>query len=111
MDKFLGGDIGVGDFLNITALIIKQRNKKPFPICFKKYQSYTDKRIELERRFDEEEKTLLANRTAENAETVDRSLNELNRRRAKELAEVDSSVQASSGLCEPLVRYLFQLYE
>lgn len=98
LDKFLGGDIGVGDFLNITALINKAEKQETVSDLLQKYQSYTDKRIELERRFDEEEKTLLANRTAENAETVDRSLNELNRRRAKELAEVDSSVQASSGL-------------
>lgn len=98
LDKFLGGDIGVGDFLNITVLINKAEKQETVSDLLQKYQSYTDKRIELERRFDEEEKTLLANRTAENAETVDRSLNELNRRRAKELAEVDSSVQASSGL-------------
>lgn len=98
LDKFLGGDIGVGDFLNITVLINRAEKQETVSDLLQKYQSYTDKRIELERRFDEEEKTLLANRTAENADTIDRSLNELARRRAKELAEVDSSVQASSGL-------------
>ena len=52
----------------------------------------------MERLFDEEEKTLLANRTAENADTIDRSLNELARRRAKELAEMDYLAQAGQSL-------------
>ena len=93
-----GGSIGESEYNALVGEIGRAEKQAAVSDLLQKYQSYTDKRIELERRFDEEEKTLLANRTAENAETVDRSLNELNRRRAKELAEVDSSVQASSGL-------------
>lgn len=103
LDKFLGGNlgsgfVGAGKFLNITALINKAEQQETIAELLKKYQSYADKRTELERQFDKEEKTLLANRTADNADAIDRSLDELARRRAKELAELDSSVQASSSL-------------
>ena len=93
-----GGSIGESEYNALVGEIGRAEKQAAVSDLLQKYQSYTDKRIELERLFDEEEKTLLANRTAENADTIDRSLNELARRRAKELAEVDSSVQASSGL-------------
>lgn len=98
LDKFLGGDIGVSDFLSITAQINKAEKQESVSDLLQKYQSYTDKRLELERLFDKEEKTLVANRTAENADTIDRSLNELARRRAKELAEMDYMAQAGQSL-------------
>ena len=64
LDKFLGGDIGVSDFLSITAQINKAEKQESVSDLLQKYQSYTDKRLELERLFDKEEKTVVANRTA-----------------------------------------------
>lgn len=93
-----GGSIGESDYNALVGEIGRAEKQAAVSDLLQKYQSYTDKRIELERLFDEEEKTLLANRTAENADTIDRSLNELARRRAKELAEMDYLAQAGQSL-------------
>lgn len=93
-----GGSIGESDYNALVGQIGRAEKQAAVSDLLQKYQSYTDKRIELERLFDEEEKTLLANRTAENADTIDRSLNELARRRAKELAEMDYLAQAGQSL-------------
>lgn len=93
-----GGSIGEGEYNALVGEIGRAEKQAAVSDLLQKYQSYTDKRIELERLFDEEEKTLLANRTAENADTIDRSLNELARRRAKELAEMDYLAQAGQSL-------------
>lgn len=93
-----GGSIGESEYNALVGEIGRAEKQAAVSDLLQKYQSYTDKRIELERLFDEEEKTLLANRTAENADTIDRSLNELARRRAKELAEMDYLVQAGQSL-------------
>lgn len=93
-----GGSIGESEYNALVGEIGRAEKQAAVSDLLQKYQSYTDKRIELERLFDEEEKTLLANRTAENADTIDRSLNELARRRAKELAEMDYLAQAGQSL-------------
>lgn len=93
-----GGSIGESEYNALMGEIGRAEKQAAFSDLLQKYQSYTDKRIELERLFDEEEKTLLANRTEENADTIDRSLNELARRRAKELAEMDYMAQAGQSL-------------
>lgn len=93
-----GGSIGEGEYNAFMGEIGRAEKQAAVSDLLQKYQSYTDKRIELECLFDEEEKTLLANRTAENADTIDRSLNELARRRAKELAEMDYLAQAGQSL-------------
>lgn len=93
-----GGSIGESDYNALVGEIGRAEKQAAFSDLLQKYQSYTDKRIELERLFDEEEKTLLANRTEENADTIDRSLHELARRRAKELAEMDYMAQAGQSL-------------
>lgn len=93
-----GGSIGESEYNALMGEIGRAEKQAAFSDLLQKYQSYTDKRIELERLFDEEEKTLLANRTEENADTIDRSLHELARRRAKELAEMDYMAQAGQSL-------------
>lgn len=93
-----GGSIGESEYNALVGEIGRAEKQAAVSDLLQKYKSYTDKRIELERLFDEEEKTLLANRTAENADTIDRSLNELARRRAKELAEMDYLAQAGQSL-------------
>lgn len=93
-----GGSIGESEYNALMGEIGRAEKQAAFSDLLQKYQSYTDKRLELERLFDKEEKTLVANRTAENADTIDRSLNELARRRAKELAEMDYMAQAGQSL-------------
>ena len=54
-----GGSIGESEYNALVGEIGRAEKQAAFSDLLQKYQSYTDKRIELERLFDEEEKTLL----------------------------------------------------
>lgn len=64
----------------------------------KKYADYTTQRQLLEKQYDDDIAALMSQRTAQNAEVIDRAIAEVRRQKDSAIADLDATLQGSSSL-------------
>lgn len=88
LDKFLGGDIGVGDFLNITAQINKAEIKSMLQDVLREYETFEQKKA----RITEEYNDKIARLEEQNANgQYNENIEEIKRQRDLEIAQLQIS--------------------
>ena len=88
LDKFLGGDIGVGDYLNITAQINKAEIKSKLQDILREYETFEQKKA----RITEEYNDKIAKLEEQNANgQYNENIEEIKRQRDLEIAQLQIS--------------------